>query len=396
MTQRPWRLALSVQASLVQASWTGVRLMLGYRALALGADPFFLGLLASSFALPALLAALPAGRLTDRVGGSVVAITGMLISATGTVGGFALPGQWTLLVAAACIGFGQILIMVGQQTFVAHVSASHSSDAAFGTLTAAASIGQLVGPPTVTILSSLAIFGGQTSPNTTVGLIACVALILLATPAYFVIRPTDRALKAARPSSDESPARVAHLLKTPGMWRSLTVSGAVLVTVDLMYAFVPVWATEQGISATVVGLLLALRAAVSVASRFGLTRLVARFGRKTLIIASIGAAAAGLIALPFVGVWGAVAVMIGLGLGLGIPQPLTMAWVTSLTPPASHGATLGMRLTSNRLAQISLPLAVGAAAAPLGVLGIFWANAAVLLGAIAIMARSSAGNTDPP
>ena len=54
------------------------------------------------------------------------------------------------------------------------------------------------------------------------------------------------------------------------MWRSLTVSGAVLVTVDLMYAFVPVWATEQGISATVVGLLLALRAAVSVVSRFGL------------------------------------------------------------------------------------------------------------------------------
>ena len=85
--------------------------------------------------------------------------------------------------------------------------------------------------------------------------------------------------------------------------------------------------------------------------------------------------------------------MIGLGLGLGIPQPLTMAWVTSLTPPASHGATLGMRLTSNRLAQITLPLAVGAAAAPLGVLGIFWANAAILLGAIGIMARSNTGNT---
>ena len=131
----------------------------------MGADPFFLGLLASSFALPALLTALPAGRLTDRVGGSVVAITGMLIAAAGTVGGFAFPGQWTLLAAAACIGFGQILIMVGQQTFVAHVSARQGSDAAFGTLTAAASIGQLVGPPTVTTLASLAVFGGQTQPE---------------------------------------------------------------------------------------------------------------------------------------------------------------------------------------------------------------------------------------
>jgi hypothetical protein len=54
-----------------------------------------------------------------------------------------------------------------------------------------------------------------------------------------------------------------------------------------------------------------------------------------------------------------------------------------------------MRVTSNRIAQISLPLAVGAFAAPLGVIGIFWANAAFLLGAIGIMAGSRAGDVDP-
>ncbi|MGH3640783.1 MAG: MFS transporter [Mycobacterium sp.] len=396
MTDRPWKLALGLQASLVSASWTGVRLMIGYRALALGADPFFLGLLASSMALPALLAALPAGRVTDRIGGSIVATAGMVIAAAGSVCGFLLPGLWILLAVAACIGFGQILIMVGQQTFVANVSADSDSDAAFGTLTASASIGQLIGPPLVTTAASLAAFGGQSHPNTTVGLMVCAALILLAAPTYVMIRPVDRSLTPARDTKDEDPAQVSQLLKTPQMWRSLAVSGAVLVTVDLMYAFVPVWATDRGISATVVGLLLALRAAVSVLSRFGLTRLVARFGRKVLIVVSIGASVAALIALPFVNAWGAAAVMIGLGLGLGIPQPLTMAWVTSLTPSPSHGATLGMRLTSNRLAQITLPLAVGAFAAPLGVLGIFWANAALLLGAIAIMARSKAGEPDPP
>jgi hypothetical protein len=84
--------------------------------------------------------------------------------------------------------------------------------------------------------------------------------------------------------------------------------------------------------------------------------------------------------------------MLGLGIGVGIPQPLTMAWVTSLTPSTSHGATLGMRLTSNRLAQITVPLAVGAFASPLGVLGIFWANAGLLLGAIAITVCSGAND----
>jgi MFS family permease len=388
-------LALSAQASLSQASSTGFRLMIGYRALASGADPFFLGLLASAFALPAILTALPAGRLTDRIGGSLVATAGMLVSAAGTAGPLAVPGHWMLLVATALVGLGQNLIMIGQQTFVANVSARRGSDSAFGTLTAAASTGQLIGPPLVTALASLAIVGGLTHPNTTVGLAVCVVLVLLGVPAHVVIRPIDRALNHARLTRDENPARVANLLRTPEMWRSLLVSGAVLVTVDLMYAFVPVWATERGIGATIVGLLLALRAAVSVLSRIGLTRLVARFGRKTLIIASISAAATGLIALPFVSVWGAAGVMIGLGLGLGIPQPLTMSWVTSLTPPESHGATLGMRVTSNRIAQISLPLAVGAFAAPLGVIGIFWANAAFLLGAIGIMAGSRAGDVDP-
>ena len=59
--ERSWRAALSIQTGLVQASWTGVRLMIGYRALRPGANPFFLGLLASSFAWPALLTGLPAG-----------------------------------------------------------------------------------------------------------------------------------------------------------------------------------------------------------------------------------------------------------------------------------------------------------------------------------------------
>jgi hypothetical protein len=87
--------------------------------------------------------------------------------------------------------------------------------------------------------------------------------------------------------------------------------------------------------------------------------------------------------------------MIGLGLGLGIPQPLTMSWVVALTKPSLHGAALGLRMTVNQLAQIGLPLGVGAVAAPLGVVGIFWANAAILAGAIAIVAGSETGPAAP-
>lgn len=393
MSAMAWRSALSAQAVLSQAAWVGVRLMIGYRALALGADPVFLGLLASTFALPALLAALPAGRISDRRGGTGMAFIGLLSAAAGTAVLFAVPGLPFLLVASAFIGLGNLLVMVGQQTFVAHVSAKGSTEGAFGTLTAAASIGQLIGPPAVTVAASLGT-GGGAAPDTNLGLLVCLGFTLLGAPAYFFLRRTDGSLRRKRHTVNSQPAKIGGVLKTPGMWRSLAVSGAVLVTVDLMYAFVPVWATEQNIDATAVGVLLALRAAVSVLSRLGLMRLIARFGRKALLIVSIAAAAVGLLALPLTGLYGAVAVMVGLGLGLGIPQPLTMAWVTSLTHASHHGAALGLRLTVNRFAQISLPVAMGAAAAPLGVLGIFWANAALLVGAIVVVAGSDAGSGD--
>lgn len=247
--------------------------MMGYRALAEGADPVFLGVLASSFALPALLAALPAGRVADRFGGTAMAFVGLLTAAAGILAMLTVTGLPILLAASALIGLGHLMVTVGQQAFVAHVSTGISTDSAFGNLTTAASIGQLVGPPAVTLVASLGVAaGGQ--PDTSLGLFVCLGFSTLATPAYFFMRRPDAGVRKGRHETAGRPVRLSEAVKAPGLWRSLVVSGCVVVTVDLMYAFIPVWATEQNVSAAVVGMLLALRAAVSVASRVGLTRLL--------------------------------------------------------------------------------------------------------------------------
>jgi MFS family permease len=387
-------LALNSQIMLTQASSVGVRLMVSYRALDEGADPLFLGMLAASFAVPALCTALPAGRLADRVGGSAVTLTGLLIAALGIAAMLLLPGNGPLLACSAAVGLGHLLAMVGQQAYVAHASTTQASDSAFGALAAAASLGQLVGPLAVTWVSSMT-SAADARPDTSAGLLLSLALSVAAMPAYLWLRAADLALAKNRLPNGHAAGDMRVMLSSRGLWRLLAVSGAVLVTVDLMYAFVPLWAIEQDISAAAVGALLALRAAVSMVSRIGLGQLTRRFGRKPLLIVSIAAAAISLIALPMVGIFGAALAMIGLGLGLGIPQPLTMSWVVALTKPSLHGAALGLRMTVNQLAQIGLPLGVGAVAAPLGVVGIFWANAALLAGAIAIVAGSEAGPVAP-
>jgi MFS family permease len=364
--------------------------MVGYRALELGGDPLLLAALAASFAVPTIVAALPTGRICDRVGGSTVAFAGLLIASAGAVVVLALPSTVLLLFAATLtIGLGHLCVMIGQQTFVAHASRGGSMDSGFGTLSAAASIGQLIGPPAVTIAATLAT---RDEPDTTAGFAVCLAFTVLALPLILFLRRGDTHRRTTAAKAPRVP--LSAVMKAPELWRALAVSGAVLVTVDLLYTFVPLWAVEKGIAPVTAGLLLALRAIVSVVSRLGLARIVARFGRRTLLVVAMLLGVASLVALPFANQWGAIPVMIALGIALGLPQPLTMAWTTAITPPAVHGAALGLRLTANRVLQVLIPVSVGLVAGPFGLVAIFWSNAAVLAVGVAIVATSRTSDRD--
>lgn len=399
---QPWRLALSIQAALLQSAWVGARLMIGYKAVELGATGFALGAVAASFAAPALVAALPVGRLSDQIGGARVALLGVAVFVTGPVLLCWAGELWILVLAAATTGIGSLFVMIGQQTFTAHRGRDGSSDGSFAVLTTAASLGQLVGPPVVTLAASLGA-ASASAPNTLLGAVACIVLLLLGLFGTPTLLKADRQAAAASAELAQADAGAGSPVRRPrlreigrgnGLWRSVAVSAAVLVTVDLLYTFVPLWATERGVSSVAVGMLLAIRAVVSVVSRIGLGRLVAKFGRKTLLLVAIGLGVAALIALPFVGALGAIPVMFALGIALGLPQPLTMSWVVRITPKSVHGQALGLRMTANRLAQIVLPLAIGSAAGPLGISVILWANAVVLATALVIVSGSDIDGLD--
>lgn len=389
----PWKFGLGSQSLIAQAAWAGLRIMVGYHALAQGADALFLALVTAIFAVPALLTAIPAGRAADRWGGSVVALLGSCLVSLGLVVVCFLPGLLWLTVASAIMGLGNLFQMVGQQTFVAHISLDKSTDGSFGFLSATASAGQAVGPMTVTFVAAgFTLSGGTTAgpidpdsvgalPDTYMGLAACLVLAIVCIPLYW---PMRRAERVWTPTKRTKHAAQRQRIDLKTVWPALLVSGIVLVTLDMLYTFVPLWATEKQIGATTVGILLSLRAAVSMMSRLGLRQLVLRFGRRKLLTVSIAGSVIGLAAMPLIGAGGAIIAMIFIGLGLGIPQPLTMAWAVAATPRELHGAVLGWRLSSNRLAQIILPVTLGSLAVPFGVAAIFYSNAA-LMGVAALL-----------
>lgn len=375
----------------IQISWVGVRIMLGYRAIELGADATFVALLASAFAAPALAGSVVVGRLADRFGGAIVTLLGSALMALGCIAPLAAQEQWLLLVSAGAAGLGSVGVFVGQQAFIAHRTRGLSSDGEFGNLATAASIGQLIAPPLITALAVMV--ASPTRPDTSLGLVLCGVAAALAIPTAVMLRKVDR----ESPSIQHAEAARSPLgvLRTPGLWRAIAVSSAMLVTMDLLYTFIPLWAAERDIDATVVGWLLALRALVSVASRLGLGRLVARFGRKAPLVLSMACGVVALGVLPVSDALGAIAVMVALGVCLGVPQPLTLAWVVEIVAVRDHGAALGLRMAGNRLAQTVIPLGMTLVAAPLGVAGVIWANAFVLALASGLAVASSPGGPGP-
>jgi predicted MFS family arabinose efflux permease len=373
-----------VQAGLLHASYAVVRPMVSYRALDLGVSTAQLGALAAASAFLPLLLAFVVGRQADTLGPSRLLVAGSVLLALGSGIALLAPGFVVLLVASATLGFAHLLGVVGQQTVVARSASETDRDRGFGSLSAAASVGQMLGPPLALSLAGwLATRGWSES---VVGLAVAAGLAAVALPLLAPRRSVpSRAGAPGEPTTSRGAFSV--LIRTDGMWQAMVTSGMVLAALDLLLAFLPAWAEENGVSVAAVGWLLAVRGLVSLLSRAAVVRLIAVFSRRWTLLGSLLMGVAGFALLPFVDVVGAVLVMCLLGVGLGLAQPLTLSWVSNLSAPNVRGAAIGMRMTANRLAQTVIPPGIGFAVADSGTTGVFLGSAAMLAAACGTILR---------
>jgi MFS family permease len=172
------------------------------------------------------------------------------------------------------------------------------------------------------------------------------------------------------------------------MREAMFASFAVLSTVDVLVTYLPAFGESRGIPPKIVGLLLATRAIASMTTRLLIGVLARGIGPHRLLVLSIVCAAGSLGLLP---AFGAVPVlfvlMVLIGLGLGLGQPLTMAWVAGRAPVGLRGTALGVRLSGNRLGQLSVPVAVGAVAGATGIGAIFITLCGMLASSALLVAR---------
>ncbi|WP_433697664.1 MFS transporter [Nocardiopsis sp. CA-288880] len=376
-----WLWPLLASVVLTHTALNLARPLISYRTIAIGGDAVAVGLVTAAYALLPLLIAVPLGRSTDRARRTAWIVgLGALILAVGCVFLAVTTGLVSLAVASTVVGVGHLLCMVAGQGLIARFSPPENLDRDFGWFTAAASLGQLAGP-----LISGAVLADASGPallsaTSTALVIACATAVLGFLPILFLLR-----LRSPAPSGGVAPGPVPtlSLLRRPGMPSALLASLALLSAVDILTAYLPLIAESRGIPPVLVGVLLSLRAGSSLLSRLMLSRLLTRWSRKQLIVAStaVAALALALVAVPGGGPVALGAVLVAGGFLLGLGQPLTMAEVATAAPKQAKGAALALRIWGNRLGQVAIPAAAAAMAGTAGAPGALLFSAAVLLAA---------------
>ncbi|MEU0073246.1 MFS transporter [Streptomyces sp. NPDC006332] len=382
---RGWLLRLVIAFSFAQGAVSMARPAVSYRALALGADERAIGVIAGVYALLPLFAAVPLGRRTDHGRCAPLLPIGVVLIS----GGCALSGVanslWAMAIWSGVMGLGHLCFVIGAQSLVARQSAPHEQDRNFGHFTIGASLGQLIGP-----IAAGALIGGRDMAGT-----SALALVVAGAGAAVAFtslwRIEDRTtVKSRTAQGDRVP--VQRILRARGVPAGIFVSLSVLSATDILTAYLPVVGEHRGIAPSVVGLLLSLRAAATIACRLVLTPLLRMLGRPLLLTVTclLAAVLCAGIALP-VPVWALALVLAALGFCLGVGQPLSMTTVVQAAPDGARSTALALRLTGNRLGQVAAPAAAGLIAGVAGVAAPF-----VMLGALLLLSAGTALRAPAP
>lgn len=380
---RGWLLRLVIAFSFAQGAVSMARPAVSYRALALGADERAIGVIAGVYALLPLFAAVPLGRRTDHGRCAPLLPVGVVLISGGCAMSGIANSLWAMAIWSGVMGLGHLCFVIGSQSLVARQSAPHEQDRNFGHFTIGASLGQLVGP-----IAAGALIGGPDMAGTSaLALIVAGAGGAVALTSLWRIEHRDTAAKSRKDNG--KPVPVGRILRARGVPAGIFISLAVLSATDILTAYLPVVGEHRGIAPSVIGLLLSLRAAATIACRLVLTPLLRLLGRSLLLTVTclLAAVLCAGIALP-VPVWALALMLAVLGFCLGVGQPLSMTTVVQAAPDGARSTALALRLTGNRLGQVAAPATAGLVAGVVGVAAPFVMLGALLLVSSGIALRS--------
>ncbi len=338
-------------------------------ALKLGAGPVMVGLLGGASALFPTVLAVHAGRWVDRHGAKWPMTGGALALLIAALAPGLFPGFPALFVSGLMTGVAIILVNLGAQNLVGLLSTQETRARAFSNYTLIIATASFLGP----LIGGFAIdqFGYQ---NTFLflavfGLIDTILLLVFA----------GRLLPGGTRAAGKAGGGIRSLMKDPVVRRMLIVGMLVNAGINVYQIYLPVYGVSINLSASTIGIILAMNSAAAFVARFGLPQLIRRFGENRLLAYCFVCGTIGLALIPlFESPWilGFISFFFGLGMGCG--QPIVIIMMFSNSRDGRSGESLGLKFAVNQLVKLVGPVMFGAIAAVGGLLAMFWSNAALM------------------
>lgn len=355
--------------------------LLPFYASEFGADAVMVGLLVSAFSIAQLLSAPYWGKLSDVRGRRPAILAGLLVSAVAYVI-FAYAGSLLVLLLSRLVqGFGGGTIGV-VQAYVADASEPGERAKGLGWLSAATSLGAVVGPA----LGSLLVrFYGRSAPGlAAAGL--CVGVAIFAWKYLDEARDTmtdSDTHTAAHPATSRS--AISRVLRSPSdpasrlIWIYAIAIGAFYGTVPVLPLLL---ADRLAVTETTIGYFIMYLGGMGLVIRSTiLGPLVDRLGEVRLCRLGLGLLATGLALLWVTFTYPVLFISLTLmPLGTAFTFPCVTSLLTRAIRKRERGLYLGVQATFGGVSRVAFPIAVGFAMDRLGA-GVAYLLAGVLVGA---------------
>jgi MFS family permease len=365
-----------------QTAVQAARVLLALYLLDLGGSPVVVGLLAATFsACPALLS-VSMGKLSDRIGARKPMMAGSLVACTGMLLPYFFPGIPVIFLAAVLVGMVTSIANVSLQSLVGLFSTPENRTRNFSNYSMANASASLLGP----LIAGFTIDHAGHAP-------ACLIIAAMLASPLAILGASRMPLRGEAPRESHRKGRFADLVAAPGLRRTLATGSMQNVADSLYMYYMPVYAHSIGLSASAIGIVLAMNAAAAFVIRFTLPGLMRRLGEARLLVSAFSLGATALILIPFFQnavVLGMISFMFGLGLGATGPMVNMMMFANS--PPGRSGEAMGLKVTVNHFTKVVSPIILGSVAGMAGLPAVFWLIAG-LMGTVGWVNRPGARAT---
>jgi DHA1 family multidrug resistance protein-like MFS transporter len=349
-------------------------------AAGLGASLVFIGMLTSLSGAASLVASVPVGIISDRVGRVPVLFCGLASFALAMALFTVAPDPALLIPGRLLIGVALVATFWIAAAYLGDIVGTAERGLAFGLLTTAMGLGFTLGP----------LLGGEIAERASIR--GAYALAVVAAVAGAVIVATQlRGGQVERDRRSRSLPSLRASLRV-GRERPLIVAGIANILSAITFGgaiatIFPLYGSSLGLTAGTIGAMFAIRAIASTAVRLPSGAVTAAVGSGRVLIGSLIVQVVAVAGLGTAREFNAMLAWLILeGIGFGAFLTSAQSYLAEHTVEATRGAAIGFYSMTGGIGYTLAPLALGIVAERLGLGAVFFVTGGLGVMALAVMA----------